>query len=119
MDPGAPLAGGLLAFLYDREGLAIGRRFRAQDAVDLRSALAARWRGREAALGAEEIRFWLNELWAERGGHAAGAGAAQAGRNLGARRGLARPPPSRRPRRRPRGPRFVARPLEARRALRS
>ena len=64
MDPATPLAGGLLAFLYDREGAATGRRFRAQDAVDLRSALAARWRGREAALGAEEIRLWLSDLWA-------------------------------------------------------
>ncbi len=64
MDPATPLVGGLLAFLYDREGLDTGRRFRARDAVDLRSALAARWRGREAALGAEEVRLWLSDLWA-------------------------------------------------------
>jgi hypothetical protein len=64
MDPATPLLGGLLAFLYDREGLATGRGFQPRDVVDLRSALAARWREREAALGAEEIRLWLSELWA-------------------------------------------------------
>ncbi|PYQ22323.1 MAG: hypothetical protein DMF79_06175 [Acidobacteria bacterium] len=64
MDPDRALAGGLLAYLYDREGWAVGRRFHARDAVDLRSALAPRWRERESALAAEEVRFWLVELWA-------------------------------------------------------
>jgi len=64
MDPDRALAGGLLAYLYDREGWAVGRRFHARDAVDFRSALGARWRERESALAAEEVRFWLVELWA-------------------------------------------------------
>ena len=64
MDPETPVAGALLAFLYDREGLATGRRFRSRDVVDFRSALAARWREREAALGKDEVHIWLAELWA-------------------------------------------------------
>ena len=63
MDPGVTVSGALLAFLHDREGMAVGGRFTARDVVDFRSALARRWGERPGALGADEVRFWLDELW--------------------------------------------------------
>jgi hypothetical protein len=64
LDSQVPVPGTFLAFLADRYGLAEARRLTAKDVVDLRSALAGRWRDRPAPLSADELRFYLSELWA-------------------------------------------------------
>jgi hypothetical protein len=63
LDPATEVGPVLLAFLCDWRGPAATARFRPKDPVDFRTALANRWRGREATLSADAIRFWLAELW--------------------------------------------------------
>jgi len=65
MDPETPLNPSLLAFLYDKKGLARGSAFRTPDIVDFRAALAARWSNRIPLLSAEDVHFYLSELWAQ------------------------------------------------------
>jgi predicted Zn-dependent protease len=63
LDPQVPVPGTLLAYLTDRYGPALARRLTPRDVVDFRSALAGRWRDRPIPLSAEEVRFFLSELW--------------------------------------------------------
>jgi hypothetical protein len=63
-DPAVPLQPALLASLYDSQGSEVGRRFKTDDPIGFRAALAARWSERSATLKAPELRFWLTELWA-------------------------------------------------------
>src|SRR5262249_56728355 len=64
LDPKVPVPGTFLAFLADRYGLEQSRKLTAKDAFDFRSALATRWRDRPTPLSADELRFYLSELWA-------------------------------------------------------
>jgi predicted Zn-dependent protease len=64
LDPEVPVPGTFLAFLADRYGVARARTLAAKDVVDFRSALAGRWRERPTPLSADELRFYLSELWA-------------------------------------------------------
>src|SRR4029453_5492436 len=64
LDPQAPVSGTFLAFLADRYGLELGRKLTAKDVSDFRWALAGRWRDRPTPLSADELRFYLSELWA-------------------------------------------------------
>jgi predicted Zn-dependent protease len=64
LDPAKPLPSPLLAYLCDRRGPPLASRFQPKDAVDFRAALARRYRAREDALGPDEVRYWLSELWA-------------------------------------------------------
>jgi predicted Zn-dependent protease len=64
VDAGTPMNASLLAALTDRHGVALASRFQASDAVEFRAALAARWGPRASSLGADEIRYYLRELWA-------------------------------------------------------
>ncbi len=63
LDPATEVPPVLLAFLYDGRGPTAASRFRSKDPADFRTALANRWRGREASLSADAVRFWLAELW--------------------------------------------------------
>lgn len=62
LDPDRPVGPAFLAYLRDRRPEAANR-FTTADPVGFRAALAGRWRSREAQLGAEQLRFWLRELW--------------------------------------------------------
>lgn len=64
LDPGTPLRPALLAYLHDNRGAAAARRFGTADDAGFRAALAARFSAREAGLAADQVRFWLFELWA-------------------------------------------------------
>jgi hypothetical protein len=64
LDPQVPVSGTFLAFLADRYGLEPARKLTAKDVSDFRSALAGRWRDRPTPLAADELRFYLSELWA-------------------------------------------------------
>jgi hypothetical protein len=63
LDPERPVGPAFLAYLQD---LAPGdaARFRTEDEMSFRAALAERWRGREARLTPAQLRTWLRELWA-------------------------------------------------------
>jgi hypothetical protein len=63
MDPSTEVSPVLLAFLEDWRGPSAVSRLRPKDPADFRTALANRWRGREAALSADAVRFSLAELW--------------------------------------------------------
>ncbi len=63
MDDGAEVSPVLLAFLYDWRGPAAASRFKPKGPYDFRTALANRWRGRDASLSADAVRFHLAELW--------------------------------------------------------
>jgi hypothetical protein len=63
LDPATPLTAALLACLYDVTGPAPASRFRPRDPVEFRAALASRWGRREGSLSADEVRFFLSELW--------------------------------------------------------
>ncbi|MFN8011336.1 MAG: hypothetical protein U0P81_08020 [Holophagaceae bacterium] len=62
LDPSKPVGPAFLAYLRDRRPEAANR-FTTADEVGFRAALASRWRSREAQLSAEQVRFWLRELW--------------------------------------------------------
>lgn len=62
LDPAKPVGPAFLAYLRDRRPEAANR-FSTADEVGFRAALAGRWRSREPQLGAEQLRFWLRELW--------------------------------------------------------
>ncbi len=62
LDPETPVGPAFLAYLVDRRKEAADR-FRTADPVGFRAALAARWARRERQLSAEQIRYWLRELW--------------------------------------------------------
>jgi hypothetical protein len=64
MDPQRPVSPAFLAYLRDlRPAEAPG--FTTADPSGYRAALAYRWREREPQLNAEQIRYWLRELWAQ------------------------------------------------------
>ena len=67
LDPGKPVSPAFLAYLHDRRPERAAA-FRTLDATGFKLALGNRWRSRPTELSAEQIRFWLRELWA--GGHA-------------------------------------------------
>lgn len=64
LDPAVPVLPALLASIYDTAGAVEARRFRTEDPVGFRAALAARWSEKAATLRAPELRAWLSELWA-------------------------------------------------------
>ncbi len=64
MDAGRPVSPAFLAFLRDLRP-AEAARFSTLDPSGYRAALAHRWREREPQLTAEQIRYWLRELWAQ------------------------------------------------------
>ena len=64
LDPAVPVQPALLASIYDTEGSEMGRRFKTDDLVGFRAALAARWSEKAATLEAPELRVWITELWA-------------------------------------------------------
>lgn len=64
MDPQRPISPGFLAYLRDLRP-AEAPNFSTVDPSGYRAALAHRWRGRETQLSAEQIRYWLKELWAQ------------------------------------------------------
>lgn len=64
LDPAVPVLPALLASIYDASGAEVGRRFRTDDRVGFRAALASRWADKAAILGTDELRVWLAELWA-------------------------------------------------------
>jgi hypothetical protein len=64
LDPAVPVLPALLAFVYDTEGAEAAGRFKTGDQVGFRAALAARWSEKAGSLKAQELRFWLSELWA-------------------------------------------------------
>jgi len=64
IEPAAPLLPSLLASIYDREGAEAAGRFRTEDLVGFRAALASRWSEKAATRSAADLRVWLNELWA-------------------------------------------------------
>ncbi len=59
-----PVGPAFLAYLRDLRPAEAGR-FHTADPSGFRAALAVRWREREGQLGADQIRAWLKELWAE------------------------------------------------------
>jgi hypothetical protein len=60
--------GTLLAYLADRHGPAVARRLTPRDVVDFRSSLAGRWRDRPKPLSADEVRYYLSEVWVHEAG---------------------------------------------------
>ncbi|HJV89185.1 MAG TPA: hypothetical protein VJ623_02680 [Holophagaceae bacterium] len=66
LDPSRPVGPAFLAYLRDLRPSEAGR-FRTADPSGCRAALAHRWREREPQLTAEQIRYWLKELWAQDG----------------------------------------------------
>ena len=64
LDPAVPVLPALLASIYDTQGFETGRRFKTDDLVGFRAALAARWSEKAATLKAPELRVWLTDLWA-------------------------------------------------------
>lgn len=67
LDPARPVSPAFLAYLHDRRPDRAAA-FRTLDATGFKLALGNRWRNRQAELSAEQVRFWLRELWV--GGHA-------------------------------------------------
>ncbi len=66
LDPSRPVGPAFLAYLRDlRPAEAV--RFSTADPHGYRAALAHRWRERESQLNAEQIKYWLKELWAQDG----------------------------------------------------
>ncbi|HEY6552838.1 MAG TPA: hypothetical protein VI669_05760, partial [Vicinamibacteria bacterium] len=63
LDPAVEVSPVLLAFLSDWRGPTAVSRFWPRDPTDFRTALANRWRGLEATLSADAVRFTLAELW--------------------------------------------------------
>jgi hypothetical protein len=64
LDAQRPVGPAFLAYLRDlRPAEAV--RFSTADPSGYRAALAQRWREREPQLSAEQIRYWLKELWAQ------------------------------------------------------
>ncbi|MBI3130190.1 MAG: hypothetical protein HYZ13_02425 [Acidobacteria bacterium] len=63
LDPNKPVGPAFLAYLRDLRP-AEAARFSTADPHGYRAALAHRWREREPQLGADQIRYWLKELWA-------------------------------------------------------
>ena len=64
MDPQRPVSPAFMAYLRDLRP-ADAPRFSTADPSGYRAALAHRWRGREPQLSADQIRYWLKELWAQ------------------------------------------------------
>lgn len=64
LDPTLPVGPAFLAYLRDLRP-AEATRFSTADPSGYRAALAHRWREREPQLNAEQIRYWLKELWAQ------------------------------------------------------
>jgi len=79
LDSSVPVLPALLAFIYDSEGAAAGRRFRTDDVVGFRAALSARWSEKAATLSAADVRLWLTELWANESAMLPEAGLARLG----------------------------------------
>ena len=79
LDPAVPVLPALLASIYDTAGVVEARRFRTDDPVGLRAALAARWSEKAAILKAPELRAWLSELWATESAPLPHAGLARLG----------------------------------------
>ena len=64
LDIQRPVSPAFLAYLRDlRPGEAV--RFSTADPSGYRAALAHRWREREPQLNAEQVRYWLKELWVQ------------------------------------------------------
>jgi hypothetical protein len=74
LDPGTALPPALLAYLHDSRGATLAERFRTDDPVGFRAALARRYEGRDASLDARQVRFVLGELWARGAGELPRAG---------------------------------------------
>lgn len=74
LDLATPVPPALLAFIHDREGSDVGKRFRTDDPTGFRAALAARWGEKAATLKASDLRVWLSELWANDAGVLPAAG---------------------------------------------
>lgn len=64
MDPSQPVGPAFLAYLQDLRPSEAAR-FSTADPSSFRAALAYRWRQREPQLSADQIRYWLKELWAQ------------------------------------------------------
>jgi hypothetical protein len=64
LDPAVEVLPAFLASIYDNEGAVAGQRFRTDDRVGFRAALSMRWSEKAAVLQPQELRVWLNELWA-------------------------------------------------------
>ncbi len=62
LDPEKPVGPAFYAYLMDRKKESADR-FHTADPAGFKAALAHRWRGREHQLSAEQIRYWLQELW--------------------------------------------------------
>lgn len=63
LDPAVPVLPALLASIHDRAGAEMARRFRTEDPIGFRAALAARWSEKASTLAPPELRTWLVELW--------------------------------------------------------
>ena len=63
LDPALPVSTALRALIHDRYGVEEGARFKDDDPIGMRAALAARWVGREKDLTPAQLRFWIRELW--------------------------------------------------------
>ncbi len=64
LDPSRPVGPAFLAYLRDVRPTEAAR-FTTADPSGYRAALAYRWRQREPQLNAEQIKYWLKELWAQ------------------------------------------------------
>jgi hypothetical protein len=64
LDASRPVGPVFLAYLHDRRA-DLAARFHTSDLVGFRTALANRWSGRESERSADQVRFWLKELWAK------------------------------------------------------
>jgi hypothetical protein len=64
LDATKPVPPALLAYLRDRRGADVAARFHTRDIPGFRAALASRWAARERELSAEQVRFFLSDLWA-------------------------------------------------------
>jgi hypothetical protein len=64
LDAKRPVGPAFLAYLRDLRP-AEAARFSTADPSGYRAALAYRWRERETQLSADQIRYWLRELWAQ------------------------------------------------------
>jgi hypothetical protein len=79
LDTAIPLQPALLASLYDSHGSEVARRFKTDDPIGFRAALAARWSGDASTLKTSELRVWLTELWATESAPFPRAGASRLG----------------------------------------
>jgi hypothetical protein len=64
LDANRPVGPAFLAYLRDLRP-SEATRFNTADPSGYRAALAYRWREREGQLSADQIRYWLKELWAQ------------------------------------------------------